>query len=155
MPTDKQKHTEIASEIPCGLKPCPFCGFEADVTETSINYFAECPMCYARGPEKYEEQSAGKAWNTRADASPWVAIDDIPKEWVDEGGPNEGYVDVINSAGCRFPDARQATVYSTVNGRYSPETKLIWISASGHEIFEPTHAMIPTKTPAKIKGNKP
>lgn len=51
------------------LKPCPFCGGEA---ETLTSYFSVVPVCYvhcceckAEGPVFGTEKKAVEAWNTR------------------------------------------------------------------------------------------
>lgn len=54
------------------LKPCPFCGGEAElqVEELDINSLLGCVMCmecYATGAEKDNWSDAITSWNTRAD----------------------------------------------------------------------------------------
>jgi len=97
-------------------------------------------MCYARGPEKYEEQSAGKAWNTRADVSPWVAIEDIPKDWMD-GRPLlllTGRGDTCLGKYLMAPGSANWSFggYATSKGGYFYWTSLTF-----------THAMLPVEPP--------
>ena len=66
------------------LKPCPYCGGEAEVstyeaehdifdqktlgyldTEYYVEYFVSCSECWARTYEKRKEAEAIRAWNTR------------------------------------------------------------------------------------------
>ena len=76
-------------------------------------------------------------------AQGWVAIDDpIVETWADPDGPNEGYVDIGNRAGCRFPDS---TWFESYNG-------FAWHSDSGFEICNPTHAMLPIAPPQNTEG---
>lgn len=47
------------------LKPCPFCGGEANIAKGQIEFWAYCPHCGAQ-TEFYEtEREAAEAWNTR------------------------------------------------------------------------------------------
>ena len=83
--------------------------------------------------------------------NPWVPIDDIPDEWKNSNGPNGGYVDVINSAGCRFPDAEYVSRWGVIEGRFdvaSNKLEWFWRSASGNQISEPKFAMLPPKGPS-------
>lgn len=55
------------------LKPCPFCGGEARISDYKTEYdtdsfwAVECSNCYAKSDTRiYDEQSI-EAWNTRAD----------------------------------------------------------------------------------------
>ena len=66
------------------LKPCPFCGGEADIydyetehdiydsytlgyvdTEIITKYVCVCPACGASGAEQTSEEEAIEAWNRR------------------------------------------------------------------------------------------
>ena len=51
----------------CGeeLKPCPFCGGEAEWFINKHAYMVECQNCYARGSLELTKQDAIEAWNTR------------------------------------------------------------------------------------------
>ena len=53
------------------LKPCPFCGGDADLMTPEDDNMrlatAMCMGCYITGPEKETEAEAITAWNTRAD----------------------------------------------------------------------------------------
>lgn len=48
------------------LKPCPFCGGEAEIAH-SRNYYAWCDKCETRGNWHATEAEAIEAWNTRAE----------------------------------------------------------------------------------------
>lgn len=51
------------------IKPCPFCGKDAELTENEDYYwYVECTECCARGEWFYgykEKDKAIKAWNRR------------------------------------------------------------------------------------------
>lgn len=47
------------------LKPCPFCGGEAQIEHMSC--WVECQKCYAASVTCGEEQAAIDAWNTRVE----------------------------------------------------------------------------------------
>jgi len=56
------------------LKPCPFCGGDAEVTDTTkvLGVWRLIHRCKAIGPislERYNEETLTNAWNTRADLS--------------------------------------------------------------------------------------
>lgn len=59
------------------LKPCPFCGEEAILAETtnSEELFVECCNCYAHTGLYCSEQEAIDAWNSRVE--PTFALDEI------------------------------------------------------------------------------
>lgn len=49
------------------LKPCPFCGGEAELTRYINAYAVQCRECLAIPFEYGDESLAIEAWNTRAD----------------------------------------------------------------------------------------
>lgn len=51
------------------LKPCPFCGGEADLYFLSYDrrYFVICEKCDFKTAEFWTEKEAVDAWNKRAD----------------------------------------------------------------------------------------
>ena len=50
------------------LKPCPFCGEEAILSETNNNKaFVMCCNCYAQTGVFYKESMAMDAWNRRVE----------------------------------------------------------------------------------------
>jgi Lar family restriction alleviation protein len=53
------------------LKPCPFCGGEADIMTPEDDNMrlaaVMCMGCYVTGPEREAEDLAIAAWNTRCD----------------------------------------------------------------------------------------
>jgi len=67
------------------LKPCPFCGGEAEITQygdsrKSTQY--ECTDCGCR-LETGEEFNHGAAWNTRANGDQWISVDDrLPIDYM-------------------------------------------------------------------------
>jgi len=84
--------------------------------------------------------------------NPWVKIDNpIVETWKDADGPSEGYVDIANKAGGRFPNATYEIEHETHGGRYTGQTRGFWQSASGHEVSEPAFAMLPI-APPKTEG---
>ena len=53
------------------LKPCPFCGCEAEVTDTYSEYrgpysIVFCSSCGAVGPKRRFKEDAIEAWNIRS-----------------------------------------------------------------------------------------
>lgn len=48
------------------LKPCPFCGGEAEMQHAMGEWWALCPICKANVDGKNTEQRAVEAWNSRA-----------------------------------------------------------------------------------------
>lgn len=51
------------------LKPCPFCGWEANVQQTAYTglYYVVCSGCGIEQPLVYKtKEEAVKVWNTRA-----------------------------------------------------------------------------------------
>lgn len=52
------------------LKPCPYCGGEAEIlTSTStINRWASCTECASEGPEGDTAEAAVALWNTRTES---------------------------------------------------------------------------------------
>lgn len=49
------------------LKPCPFCGGEAKLTKAIYGAWIQCLGCRADSTMMPCVESAGKAWNTRAE----------------------------------------------------------------------------------------
>lgn len=58
------------------LKPCPFCGGEAEVVtrtfkkwmlKTITYHYIRCQVCRATSAPDYSEAEAATAWNRRAD----------------------------------------------------------------------------------------
>jgi Lar family restriction alleviation protein len=51
------------------LKPCPFCGGEADVVEDEVNnlVWCVCSTCGATGGVEGNNQDAIEVWNRRTD----------------------------------------------------------------------------------------
>lgn len=47
------------------LKPCPFCGGNAEVTYAMGEYWARCPRCRASGSMEQTEGLAIEAWSRR------------------------------------------------------------------------------------------
>jgi Lar family restriction alleviation protein len=56
------------------LKPCPFCGGEADLSQEDKPqvWFVFCKKCGVSTDTSYEESQAVGEWNTRP--SPWIPI---------------------------------------------------------------------------------
>lgn len=58
------------------LKPCPFCGGDADISDSSgligcgmnLEYYVVCEECLAKGEEFGNPKDAIEAWNRRHDA---------------------------------------------------------------------------------------
>lgn len=71
------------------LKPCPFCGGEADIEEIPGSPFTNEPYTWGVGCKTcnigwYEEakERAIDVWNRRPDM--WIPVSErLPKEWVD------------------------------------------------------------------------
>ena len=81
------------------LKPCPFCGGEAEFERTGTNRrscIVTCTDCGAthEGPDEYD--NSGSAWNTRANtvetARPSQSVDELTgnnipvEQWAEESG---------------------------------------------------------------------
>jgi len=152
MPTKSDNIEQKSSDI----LPCPHCGGEAELQQPNMFYMAiVCQNCPASlGSDVHSRESVEplkieitEAWNTRASVNPWVAVADIPDEWKSEDGPNEGYVDIFNVHGGRFPDATFVEEFETLNGRYTGASRRYWKSASGYEILEPALGMLPPEPP--------
>ena len=49
------------------LKPCPFCGGEAEIktTASKVCAWGKCKFCGAEGAVSEDENSAKEAWNRR------------------------------------------------------------------------------------------
>lgn len=47
------------------LKPCPFCGGEAELRSANFYHWGECKQCDATGCDTVSPATACTAWNTR------------------------------------------------------------------------------------------
>ena len=47
------------------LKPCPFCGSDAMITEFNDSYYVECESCCATTGECVTIREAAESWNRR------------------------------------------------------------------------------------------
>lgn len=62
------------------LKPCPFCGGEAEVVRISSNsFFVRCKECTTFRPISESEEEAIKLWNERADC--WIPVEERLPEY--------------------------------------------------------------------------
>lgn len=52
------------------LKPCPFCGWPANIIGVVGVFYAQCRDCGAEGPTEETEDAAIAAWNRRHEAKP-------------------------------------------------------------------------------------
>lgn len=53
------------------LKPCPFCGGEAEMRLYDCEYFAQCIECFSSTAADHQtEEDAASAWNRRAQIAP-------------------------------------------------------------------------------------
>jgi len=51
---------------PDECKPCPFCGNEAEILNSSFGYFVQCSKCIASTYYYTTKTRAKQAWNKRA-----------------------------------------------------------------------------------------
>ena len=63
IPTGKERGR--MSEIK--LKPCPFCGGEAEILNVDDRYTARCRSCFCGTGEYKDPERASETWNRRAD----------------------------------------------------------------------------------------
>lgn len=63
IPTGKERGR--MSEIK--LKPCPFCGGEAEILNVDDRYTAKCRSCFCGTGEYKDPERASETWNRRAD----------------------------------------------------------------------------------------
>ena len=74
------------------LKPCPFCGGEADTMHAAAGYvYAICEDCGARSSSFGLENRAIEAWNTRAERTCHI---------LNHGSPWEFSVPLLQCDGC-------------------------------------------------------
>ena len=52
------------------LKPCPFCGGEAEIEQYSAWHFASCKNCYSMSRCSPTKEGAAENWNRRAEDKP-------------------------------------------------------------------------------------
>ena len=62
-----QLGVRIVSEKSAGLKPCPFCGGEAEWTE--CDKYIWCPSCGANGGHYSSDEKNIDAWNKRTETT--------------------------------------------------------------------------------------
>ena len=82
------------------LKPCPFCGGDAERQMTGrATHFGWCERCDARGPANIDAAQAIAAWNTRTHPPEYARLIEVARH------AHAAYED--GSAGCvaRFDDA--------------------------------------------------
>lgn len=77
------------------LKPCPFCGGEAELTGFDApEYWVWCPNCKASTDAHTGKMNAIEAWNTRYDPQ----LDAIPA--TEENMARYGWVHVVRCRDC-------------------------------------------------------
>ena len=67
------------------LKPCPYCGGDAEVYETIKGYTVMCSNgeCVELQTSDWTMSKAVSLWNTRTPQSEWISVDDrLPSEDV-------------------------------------------------------------------------
>jgi Lar family restriction alleviation protein len=58
------------------LKPCPFCGGQADIIRSANHwFFVRCPACEASKPGFETENDAVEAWNSRSSSAELDELD--------------------------------------------------------------------------------
>ncbi len=69
--------TDLASAIE--LKPCPFCGGEAVISDnnTGLVFYVRCKQCRSAGPAERCATDAAATWNTRSALS--YSEDDVER----------------------------------------------------------------------------
>ena len=90
------------------LKPCPFCGGEAEIVQVHKNVYVRCRKCGAlAGDVSFKEKVAIAAWNKRSYKDVLFSqeeIDFIKKDFVDWKRNSFSYneLDLIRKAMVRF-----------------------------------------------------
>lgn len=78
---------------PNTLKPCPFCGDEAELREGNIGEHIECTRCGAKTRHSLyrETNTPTKRWNTRTPGPALIEVMRKVKEALESCGDQRGY----------------------------------------------------------------
>ena len=127
------------------LKPCPFCGGEAEIERYTIKPYVACMKCGCSMPDRHQTaEQAIEAWNARAEqaiaatlGSGTLTADDVLNAVYKHGARWQAIADELNatlgSGTCHMSFIDE---YETASGE---EEYLCECSECGSQTWEPAH----------------